>query len=248
MNSSKKPHKWRKREAALGLILKQEKFNKLFFRARELAQIFFHRKSLRLILCDTYLEKLWRVSRRTVQRTLAKLEELGLLARHTDKPRRSGECYTQKRVLVLKLPSLSEIRKIVCHFGLPDNFLLKKKEKKTQPATKAGEGKQQAFVDYLGTRENVPLKAWMFWMRKWGAKGESFGYLRKIHKQIANRADLVESILFDAQREKLQGKKLVGFLVKQIGERLHQPVEPITNSFKEQMAGAEKIKRELGLI
>lgn len=250
MNSQKKRQgKWRSRQAALGLVLKQDKYDRLYYRAEALAKIFFIRRSLRLILCDTYLEKLWRTSRSTVQRTLKALEELGFLKRLTDKPRKVAQGkYTQKRVLALLLPSKEKILSLVRQFGLQESFL-SESELRTQPAPKGSvESKQIAFVDYLATKEKVPLNAWLYWMRRWGAKPDSIGFLRKFHAKIANRADVLEAVLFDGQRENKTGRNLVGFIIDQIKLRLSVPADKVPITWEENLAGAEKIKRELGMI
>ncbi len=45
------------------------------------------------------------------------------------------------------------------------------------------------------------------WMRKWGAKPRSMGYLLdNIHSRIERRPDTLESILFDAEARSCQGQ------------------------------------------
>ena len=78
----------------------------LVLRAEKFISIFFKRKSLSLRLSDNYLIKLWgNISRATVQRTLQKLEQLGLLKRLTGPPKRQPDgSWTQQRKLVLLIP------------------------------------------------------------------------------------------------------------------------------------------------
>ena len=78
-----------------------------------------------------------------------------------------------------------------------------------------------SFADYLSLRDEVPLGAWMFWMRRWGAEHRSLGYLRKtIWDKVKRRADILEQILWDADEAKFSGKQKVGFIVSEIRARV----------------------------
>jgi hypothetical protein len=81
-----------------------------------------------------------------------------------------------------------------------------------------------AFVDYLSLQRRVTKGAWAFWLRKNEAAPQTFGYLLgSIHQRIKNRPDVLESILFDGEEQKLRGKQLVGFTVSEIKLRtLHR--------------------------
>ena len=77
------------------------------------------------------------------------------------------------------------------------------------------------FVDYLALQNKVSKSAFAFWMRRWGAKPRSMGYLLdNIHSRIERRPDTLESILFDAEAQKLSGPALVGFVASEIKTRL----------------------------
>ena len=77
------------------------------------------------------------------------------------------------------------------------------------------------FVDYLALQTKVSKSAFAFWMRRWGAKPRSMGYLLdNIHSRIERRPDTLESILFDAEAQNLSGPALVGFVVSEIKVRV----------------------------
>jgi hypothetical protein len=77
------------------------------------------------------------------------------------------------------------------------------------------------FVDYLALQDKVSKGAFAFWMRRWGAKPRSMGYLLdNIHSRIERRPDTLESILWDAEGHKLSGPALVGFVVSEIKIRI----------------------------
>ena len=77
------------------------------------------------------------------------------------------------------------------------------------------------FVDYLALQDKVSKGAFAFWMRRWGAKPRSMGYLLDtIHSRIERRPDTLESILFDAKAQKLSGPALVGFVVGEVKSRI----------------------------
>ena len=76
------------------------------------------------------------------------------------------------------------------------------------------------FVDYLALQNKVSKGAFAFWMRRWGAKPRSMGYLLDtIHSRIEKRPDTLESILWDAEAQKLSGPALVGFVVSEVKVR-----------------------------
>ena len=95
-NHQHTPHKkskaqlWAKRTVHLKTYL-QDLPRRLRLDVEALVKIFLTRRSLLLKLADNYLIKLWECSRSTVQRRLEKLEELGLLKRLTQPPRKQGE-------------------------------------------------------------------------------------------------------------------------------------------------------------
>ena len=77
------------------------------------------------------------------------------------------------------------------------------------------------FVDYLALQTKVSKGAFAFWMRRWGAKPRSMGYLLDtIHSKIERRPDVLESVLWDAEAQKLSGPALVGFVVSEIKIRI----------------------------
>ena len=76
------------------------------------------------------------------------------------------------------------------------------------------------FVDYLALQSKVSKGAFAFWMRRWGAKPKSMGYLLDtIHSKIERRPDVLESVLWDAEGQKLSGPALVGFIVGEVNAR-----------------------------
>ena len=103
----------------------------LVLRAEKFISVFFKRKSLSLRLSDNYLIKLWgNISRATVQRTLQKLEELGLLRRLTGPPqkqadgswlkeRKLGYCYLTNH----KTVSTGLLNYILCFLKNSKSFL-----------------------------------------------------------------------------------------------------------------------------
>ena len=77
------------------------------------------------------------------------------------------------------------------------------------------------FVDYLALQNKVSKGAFAFWMRRWGAKPRSMGYLLdNIHSKIERRPDVLESVLWDAEGQKLSGPALVGFVVGEVKSRI----------------------------
>ena len=187
----------------------------LILRAEKFISIFFKRKSLSLRLSDNYLIKLWgNISRATVQRTLKKLERLGLLRRLTGPPKKQPDgSWTQQRKLVLLLPK--SLSYLVSHSEQQPEL-----EDKPLAKNSTQSVKQREFVDYLCEQRRVSKGAWAFWLRRNEAAPETFGYLLgSIHQRIQNRPDILESILFDGLEQKLQGKQLVGYTIAEIKAR-----------------------------
>ena len=188
----------------------------LVLRAEKFISVFFKRKSLSLRLSDSYLIKLWgNISRATVQRTLQKMEQLGLLRRLTGPPKRQPDgSWTQQRKLVLLLPK--GLSYLVSHSArqpeLEGNPLAKNSTLRVESL---------AFEDYLSLQKKVSRGAWAYWLRKNEAAPQTFGYLLgSIHQRIKNRPDVLESILFDGIEQKLVGKRLVGFTISEIKARI----------------------------
>ena len=188
----------------------------LVLRAEKFISVFFKRKSLSLRLSDSYLIKLWgNISRATVQRTLQKMEQLGLLRRLTGPPKRQPDgSWTQQRKLVLLLPK--SLSYLVSHSArqpeLEGNPLAKNSTLRVESL---------AFEDYLSLQKKVSRGAWAYWLRKNEAAPQTFGYLLgSIHQRIKNRPDVLESILFDGIEQKLVGKRLVGFTISEIKARI----------------------------
>ena len=187
----------------------------LVLRAEKFISIFFKRKSLSLRLSDNYLIKLWgNISRSTVQRTLKRQEQLGLLKRLTGPPKRQADgSWTQQRKLVLLLPK--SLSYLVSHSARQPELEGKPLAKNSTQGVK-----QRDFVDYLCEQQRVSKGAWAYWLRKNEAEPRTFGYLLgSIHQRIQNRPDVLESILFDGLAQKLRGKQLVGFTIAEIKSR-----------------------------
>ena len=184
-----------------------------------LVKIFLTRRSLLLKLADNYLIKLWECSRATVQRRLERLEQLGFLKRMTQPPRKqANEAWKQERKLLLILPKKPNSL-LVSHIGALSNSQQNAEIfPSTVPVKRLSNMK---FVDYLALQNRVSKGAFAFWMRHWGAKTRSMGYLLdNIHSKIEQRPDTLESILFDAESQKLSGLALVGFVVSEIKSRI----------------------------
>ena len=183
----------------------------LVLRAEKLIYIFFRRKSLHLRLADNYLIRLFGgVSRSTVQRTLLKFEEVGLLKRITGKPKRQPDgSFKQERRLVLLLPKAVQIQ----NRGLPQGNLEDKNS--TVPA------KRIEFKDYLMDKNRVTRNAFAHWLRKDEAHPRSFGFLLgTIHQKIERRPDILEAVIFDGEARQLKGQQLVGLCVSEIQTRI----------------------------
>ena len=188
----------------------------LILRAEKFISVFFRRKSLSLRLSDCYLVKLWgNISRATVQRTLQKLEQLGLLRRLTGPPKKQADgSWVKERKLVLLLPK-----------GLPYLMPHSDRSPKLEGFSLAKNStqsvKQRDFVDYLCDQQKVSRGAWAYWLRRNQAAPQTFGcLLGSIHQRIQDRPDVLESILFDGEEQKLRGKQLVGFTIAEIKSRI----------------------------
>ena len=187
----------------------------LILRAEKFISVFFKRKSLSLRLSDSYLKKIWgNISRATVQRTLKKLERLGLLRRLTGPPKKQPDgSWTQQRKLVLLLPK--SLSYLVSHSEQQPELQGNPVGKNSTQSVK-----QKPFVDYLYDQQKVSKGAWAYFLRTQGAEPRTFGYLLgSVHQRIKNRPDILESILFDGLEQKLRGKQLVGFTVAEINAR-----------------------------
>ena len=215
---SSKAQLWAKRTVHLKTYL-QDLPRRLRLDVEALVKIFLTRRSLLLKLADTYLIKLWECSRATAQRRLERLEELGLLKRMTQPPQKQSDgTWKQDRKLVLLLPKKPKFS-LVSHFGAQANSQQNAERSNSTVPVKALSN--MAFVDYLALQSKVSKGAFAFWMRRWGAKPRSMGYLLDtIHSRIERRPDTLESILFDAEAQKLSGPALVGFIVGEVKTRV----------------------------
>jgi len=187
--------------------------------AEALVKIFLTRRSLLLKLADNYLVKLWECSRATVQRRLEQLEQLGLLKRVTHPPRKRPDgTWRQERKLVLILPKKTNSF-LVTHSGAQANLQQNAVDNNSTVPVKTLPNRK--FVDYLTLQSKVSKGAFAFWMRRWGAKPESMGYLLdNIYSRIERRPDVLESVLWDAEGQKLSGPALVGFIVAEAKRRV----------------------------
>lgn len=199
--------KWKRRHSHLYTTIKDYP-RRLRKDAEDLVRVFLRRKSLKLRLCDQYLMKVWECSRATVHRRLQHLETLGLIRRMTFSPRKRSGKWEQLRYIFM-LVSQKET-------------LLKQSDKHSDKTEPPGQSRKTpfSFEDYLATRQDVPLRSFLLWMRRWGANPRSMGYIRKVWKGIQNRADLLENILWCANDENLKGKRRVGFIVAEINARM----------------------------
>ena len=217
------PHKqsktqlWVKRSVHLKTYL-QDLPRRLRLDVEALVKIFLTRRSLLLKLADNYLVKLWECSRATVQRRLERLEQLGLLKRLTQRPRKQANgSWKQDRKLALILPKKPNPL-LVSHIGSLVNS--QQNAERFNSTVPAKVDPPMHFVDWLATQNRVSKGAFAYWLRRWGAKPQSMGYLLdSIHSRIERRPDTLESILFDAEAQKLSGPALVGFVVNEVKAR-----------------------------
>ena len=209
---------WAKRSVHLKTYL-QDLPRRLRLDVEALVKIFLTRRSLLLKLADNYLVKLWECSRATVQRRLERLEQLGLLKRLTQRPRKQANgSWKQDRKLALILPKKPNPL-LVSHIeSLANSQQNAERFNSTVPAKV---DPPMHFVDWLATQNRVSKGAFAYWLRRWGAKPQSMGYLLdSIHSRIERRPDTLESILFDAEAQKLSGPALVGFVVGEVKARV----------------------------
>ena len=209
---------WAKRSVHLKTYL-QDLPRRLRLDVEALVKIFLTRRSLLLKLADNYLVKLWECSRATVQRRLERLEQLGLLKRLTQRPRKQANgSWKQDRKLALILPKKPNPL-LVSHIeSLANSQQNAERFNSTVPAKV---DPPMHFVDWLATQNRVNKGAFAYWLRRWGAKPHSMGYLlNSIHSRIERRPDTLESILFDAEAQKLSGPALVGFVVGEVKARV----------------------------
>ena len=215
----RKAQVWARRSVHLKTYL-QELPRRLRLDIEALVKIFLTRRSLLLKLTDNYLVKLWECSRATVQRRLEHLEQQGLLKRMTYPPKKQADgTWKQERRLVLILPKKTNPL-LVSHFGSQANLQQDAvADNSTVPAKILPNMK---FVDYLALQTKVSKGAFAYWLRNWGARPASMGYLLdNIHKKIERRPDILESVLWDAEGQKLSGQALVGFVVSEVKARVH---------------------------
>ena len=214
---SSKAQLWVKRSVHLKSYL-QDLPRRLRLDVEALVKIFLTRRSLLLKLADNYLIKLWECSRATAQRRLERLEELGLLKRMTQPPQKQSDgTWKQDRKLVLLLPKKPKSF-LVSHFGSQANSQQNAERPNSTVPVKTLPNMK--FVDYLALQSKVSKGAFAFWMRRWGAKSRSMGYLlESIHSRIERRPDVLESVLWDAEDQRLSGPALVGFVVSEVKTR-----------------------------
>ena len=198
--------KWKRRQSHLYSTIKDYP-RRLRKDAEDLVRVFLRRKSLKLRLCDQYLMKVWECSRATVHRRLQHLETLGLIRRMTFSPRKRGGKWEQLRyIFILVSQKVSLLEQSDKHSA------------KIQPTDKSRRT-PFSFEDYLAQRQDVPLNSFLFWMRRWGAEPRSMGYIRAVWEKISRRADTLESIIWCAKDENLQGRHRVGFIIAEIQAR-----------------------------
>jgi DNA-binding Lrp family transcriptional regulator len=187
--------------------------------AQALIKVFLIRKSLRLKLSDAYLAKVWRMSLRNVQNRLQQLEEVGLIKRFTQPPRKRPEGWRQERTICLIIRSSSD--SLACKKSRQSNLQAKPVEDNSTLQVKSLD-----FVDYLSLQKRVSKGAWAYWLRKNGASSRTMGFLlTNVFQKITNRPDVLESILFDGEAANLRGSKLIGYVVNETKVRI--PIERI---------------------
>jgi hypothetical protein len=143
---------------------------------------------------------------------------LGLLKRLTQRPRKQANgSWKQDRKLALILPKKPNSL-LVSHIGSLVNS--QQDAERFNSTVPAKVDPPMHFVDWLATKNRVSKGAFAYWLRRWGAKPHSMGYLLdSIHSRIERRPDTLESILFDAEAQNLSGPALVGFVVNEVKAR-----------------------------
>jgi hypothetical protein len=136
----------------------------------------------------------------------------------THPPRKQPNgAWKQERKLVLILPKKPKPL-LVSHFGSLANSQQNAVANNSTVLVKALPNMK--FVDYLALQSKVSKGAFAFWLRRWGAKPRSMGYLLDtIHSRIERRPDVLESVLWDAEGQMLSGSALVGFVVSEVKAR-----------------------------
>ena len=184
--------------------------------AQALTKVFFLRRSLRLKLSDAYLAKLWQMSLRNVQNRLQQLEDIGLIKRFTQPPRKRPEGWRQERTLCLIIHPVND--SLASKKFQQSNLQAKPVDKNLTLRVKTSP--KMPYVDYLSIQAKVSKSSFAFFLRQNNANPKTMGYLLShIHQRIRNRPDTLESILFDAEAQKLKDSRLIGFMVNEIKSR-----------------------------
>ena len=185
--------------------------------AQALTKVFFLRRSLRLKLSDAYLAKLWQMSLRNVQNRLQQLEDIGLIKRFTQPPRKRPEGWRQERTLCLIVrPVNDSLASKKCQLS---NLQAKPVDKNSTLQVKTSP--KMPYVDYLALQKRVSKGSWAFWLRNNRANPNTMGYLlTNIHQRIKNRPEVLESILFDGEAARLKNSNLVGYVRSEIKTRI----------------------------
>ena len=154
-----------------------------------------------------------------MQRRLERLEQLGLLKRMTQPPRKEpNRSWKQECKLVLMLPKKPNSLLVFQIGALANSQQNAERSSLTVPVRALPNMK---FIDYLALQTKISKDDFAFWMRRWGAEPRSMGYLLDtIHSRLERRPDTLESILWDAEAHKLSGPALVGFVVSELKARV----------------------------
>ena len=185
--------------------------------AQALTKVFFLRRSLRLKLSDAYLAKLWQMSLRNVQNRLQQLEDIGLIKRFTQPPRKRPEGWRQERTLCLIIRPVND--SLASKKFQQSN--LQAKPVVDNSTLRVETSPKMPYVDYLALQKRVSKGSWAFWLRSNRANPNTMGYLlTNIHQRIKNRPEVLESVIFDAEAQKLKGSRLISFMVNEIKARV----------------------------
>ena len=184
--------------------------------AQALTKVFFLRRSLRLKLSDAYLAKLWQMSLRNVQNRLQQLEDIGLIKRFTQPPRKRPEGWKQERTLCLIVRPVND--SLAGKKFQQSNLRAKPVDENSTLRVKTSP--KMPYVDYLALQKRVSKGSWAFWLRNNQANPRTMGYLlTNIHQRIKNRPEVLESIMFDGEAARLKNSNLVGYVVSEIKTR-----------------------------
>ena len=184
-----------------------------FFQILEFLKMFYQHKNRFVTCIDNYLAKVTHRKLRTFQRILKWGEEMGWWKRHTSGGYRDKEGKWRKDRRI----------ELIIRDECKDPF---HERKKPEPKKR---GFKVPFQEYLADKKKVPIRSFMAHLRHWGATNLAWIGVN-IFPEIEKRPDILESILYDADDMKLEGRAKVGFVLKEIQHRVLKYYPPVTTA------------------